>query len=46
VRSRLVDFGAKVVPRARQAPEILGASVKADADKWWPLIKEFGIKGE
>ena len=46
VRSRLVDFGAEVVPRARQAPEILGALVKADAEKWWPIIKEFGIKAE
>jgi tripartite-type tricarboxylate transporter receptor subunit TctC len=43
-RSRLVDFGFQVVPRARQAPEILGALVKADADKWWPIIKEFGIR--
>ena len=46
VRSRLVDFGAEVVPRARQVPEILGALVKADTEKWWPLIKEFGIKAE
>jgi hypothetical protein len=23
-----------------------GALVKADAEKWWPLIKEFGIKAE
>jgi tripartite-type tricarboxylate transporter receptor subunit TctC len=42
----LVDFGAEVVPRTRQAPEILGALVKADAEKWWPIIKEFGIKAE
>jgi hypothetical protein len=46
VRSRLVDFGFQVVPRARQAPENLGALVNADADKWWPIIKELGIKAE
>ena len=46
VRSRLVDFGFQVVPRARQAPETLGALVKADAEKWWPIIKELGIKAE
>jgi tripartite-type tricarboxylate transporter receptor subunit TctC len=46
VRSRLVDFGFQVVPRARQAPENLGALVRADADKWWPIIKELGIKAE
>jgi hypothetical protein len=46
VRSQLVDFGVEVVLRARQAPEILGALVKADANKWWPIIKELGIKAE
>jgi hypothetical protein len=23
-----------------------GACVKADAEKWWPIIKELGIKAE
>jgi tripartite-type tricarboxylate transporter receptor subunit TctC len=45
-RSRLVDFGIEVVPRARQAPEILGTLVRADAEKWWPIIKETGIKAQ
>jgi hypothetical protein len=27
-------------------PEALGALVKADAEKWWPIIKEAGIKAE
>jgi Tripartite tricarboxylate transporter family receptor len=44
VRSRLADFGFEVYPHERQTPEALGAVVKADAEKWWPLIKEFGIK--
>jgi hypothetical protein len=26
--------------------EVLGALVKADVEKWWPIIKEFGIKAE
>jgi hypothetical protein len=30
----------------RQTPEALGALVKADAEKWWPIIKELGIKPE
>ena len=46
VRSRLVDLGYDVFPRERQTPEALGALVKADAKKWWPLIKEFGITAE
>ena len=46
VRSRLAELGYEVFPRERQTPEALGALVKADAEKWWPLIKEFGIKAE
>jgi tripartite-type tricarboxylate transporter receptor subunit TctC len=46
VQSRLVELGFEVFPRQRQTPEALGAVVKADAAKWWPIIKEFGIKAE
>jgi hypothetical protein len=46
VRSRLADFGLEIVPRERQTPEVLGALVKADAKKWWPVIKELGINAE
>jgi tripartite-type tricarboxylate transporter receptor subunit TctC len=44
VRSRLTDLGMQVFPRERQTPEALGALVKADVAKWWPIIKESGIK--
>ena len=46
VQSRLVEIGQEIFPRERQTPEALRALVKADAEKWWPIIKEFGIKGE
>jgi tripartite-type tricarboxylate transporter receptor subunit TctC len=46
VQSRLVDLGFEVFPRDQQTPEALGALVKAEAAKWWPIIKELGIKGE
>ncbi len=46
VRSRLADLGMEVFPRERQTPETLGALEKADAEKWWPIIKELGIKAE
>jgi tripartite-type tricarboxylate transporter receptor subunit TctC len=46
VRSRLADLGQEIFPPEQQTPEALGALVKADAEKWWPLIKEFGIKTE
>jgi hypothetical protein len=26
--------------------EALAAMQRTDAEKWWPLIKEFGIKAE
>ncbi len=46
VRSRLVDLGFEAFPRERQTAEALGALVKAEAAKWWPIIKELGIRGE
>jgi tripartite-type tricarboxylate transporter receptor subunit TctC len=46
VRSRLADVGYNVLSRARQTPEGLSALQKADAEKWWPIIKELGIKAE
>jgi tripartite-type tricarboxylate transporter receptor subunit TctC len=44
VRSRLVELGFEILPREQQTPDALAAMVKADAEKWWPIIKEFGIK--
>jgi tripartite-type tricarboxylate transporter receptor subunit TctC len=46
VRSRFADLGLEVFPRERQTPEALSAMQKADAKKWWPLIREFGIRAE
>jgi tripartite-type tricarboxylate transporter receptor subunit TctC len=46
VRSRLTDLGVEVFPRERQTPEALRALVIGDAEKWWPIIKQLGIKGE
>jgi len=46
VQSQLVELGMEIFPRERQTPEALGALVKADAEKWWRIIKELGIKGQ
>jgi tripartite-type tricarboxylate transporter receptor subunit TctC len=46
VRSRLGSLGMEIFPRERQTPEALGAMVKADAERFWPLIKQAGIKPE
>ena len=44
VRSRLADLGSEVYPRERETPEALNALRKAHAERWWPIIKELGIK--
>jgi tripartite-type tricarboxylate transporter receptor subunit TctC len=46
VRSRIADLGYDIFPHERQTPEALGALQKADAEKWWPIIKELGITAE
>jgi tripartite-type tricarboxylate transporter receptor subunit TctC len=46
VRSRLAELGYEAFPRERQTPEMLAALQKSHAEKWWPIIKEFGIKAE
>jgi tripartite-type tricarboxylate transporter receptor subunit TctC len=46
LRSRLADLGFEAFPSEQQTPQALGALVKADAEKYWPLIKELGIKAE
>jgi tripartite-type tricarboxylate transporter receptor subunit TctC len=46
VRSRLADLGMEIFPRDQQTPEALGAMQRADAAKWWPIIRESGIKAE
>jgi tripartite-type tricarboxylate transporter receptor subunit TctC len=46
VRSRLADLGFEIFSREQQTPEALATMQKADAAKWWPIIKELGIKAE
>ena len=46
VRARLADLGQEIFPREQQTPGALGAHHKAEAEKWWPIIKAAGIKLE
>jgi tripartite-type tricarboxylate transporter receptor subunit TctC len=46
VRQRLADLGLEIPPPAQQTPEALGKYHKAEADKWWPIIKAANIKAE
>jgi len=46
VRARFAESGLDIVPREQQTPEALAAFQKGEIDKWWPLIRQAGIKVE
>ncbi|MBL8383515.1 MAG: tripartite tricarboxylate transporter substrate binding protein BugD [Burkholderiales bacterium] len=46
VRKRLADMGQEIPAREQQTPEALGAWHRAEIEKWWPIIRAAGIKGE
>jgi tripartite-type tricarboxylate transporter receptor subunit TctC len=46
IRKKLVELSQDIFPLDQQTPEALGAFHKAEIEKWWPVIKEAGIKVE
>jgi tripartite-type tricarboxylate transporter receptor subunit TctC len=46
VRMRFAELGLDIAPRAQQTPAALAAFHKAEIEKWWPIIKDAGIRGE
>ncbi len=42
VKLRLADLGTEPVPQAKATPEALRAHLKAEIDKWGPIIKKAG----
>jgi tripartite-type tricarboxylate transporter receptor subunit TctC len=46
VQKRFADQGQEIPPPDQLTPEALHTYQKADIEKWWPLIKAAGIKGE
>jgi tripartite-type tricarboxylate transporter receptor subunit TctC len=46
VKKRLDDLGIQITPLAQQSPEALRAFQKAEAERWWPIIKASNIKAE
>ena len=43
IRARFDNLGFEIFPPARRTPEALRAMVKADAEKWWPVIQRAGL---
>jgi tripartite-type tricarboxylate transporter receptor subunit TctC len=46
VRKRLTDIGQEILPREQQTPEALARHHKAEAEKWWPIIRAASIRAE
>jgi tripartite-type tricarboxylate transporter receptor subunit TctC len=45
-RKRLAQLGHDVMPVEQQTPEALAAYHKAEAEKWWPIVREMGLKAQ
>jgi tripartite-type tricarboxylate transporter receptor subunit TctC len=46
VQKRILDMGLDMPEADQRTAEALDAVRKADADKWWPIIKAAGLKAE
>jgi tripartite-type tricarboxylate transporter receptor subunit TctC len=46
VKARFAQLGLDVAARDQQTAEGLAAFQNAEMDKWWPIIKAAGIRGE
>jgi len=46
VQARLAQVGQDVVLPEQQTPAALGAFQQAEKDKWYPIVKAAGLKGE
>jgi tripartite-type tricarboxylate transporter receptor subunit TctC len=46
VKKRMADIGQEGWPADQQNPAALAAQQQAEIERWWPVIKAAGIKGE
>jgi tripartite-type tricarboxylate transporter receptor subunit TctC len=46
VQMRFEQLGIQISPRDQQSPETLRAFQKAEAERWWPIIKASNLKAE
>jgi tripartite-type tricarboxylate transporter receptor subunit TctC len=44
VRKRLEEVGVEIPPVEKQTPEALRAHQRAEANKWWPVIKAANVR--
>jgi tripartite-type tricarboxylate transporter receptor subunit TctC len=45
-RKRLADMGMEIPPPDRQTAAGLAAHQKAEIEKWWPIVRESGLKAK
>ncbi len=45
VRGRIAELGPQIVSREQQEPNALAALQRAEAERWWPIIKAANIRG-
>jgi tripartite-type tricarboxylate transporter receptor subunit TctC len=46
VQKRVAALGMSIPEQAELTPQALYAYHKGELDKWWPIIKSYGIKAE
>jgi tripartite-type tricarboxylate transporter receptor subunit TctC len=46
VKKRFAELGTVPEPEERRKPEVLRAHLKAEIDKWAPIIKKAGVYGD
>ena len=46
VQKRFTELGLDILSREQQTPDALAAFQKAEIEKWWPIIKAAGVRGD
>jgi tripartite-type tricarboxylate transporter receptor subunit TctC len=46
VKERFAELGIQITPLDQQSPEALRAFQKAEAQRWWPIIRASNLKAE